>query len=99
VSKDGSTSVRTTPITTKTTRISATSCWYTVRPARHLCTRDAPRFIATTVDYRSDVVMFKLPIRLAGDSKAFCEGLMDYKLYCLIPKPFNTMPKDSLWLY
>ena len=30
---------------------------------------------------------------------------MDYKLYCLIPKPFNTMPeyaphgpKDSLWL-
>jgi hypothetical protein len=50
--------------------------------------------------------MFKLHIRLAGDSKAFCEGgVMDYKLYCLIPKPFNTMPeyaphgpKDSLWL-
>ena len=50
-------------------------------------------------------VMFKLHIRLADDSKAFCEGVMDYKLYCLIPKPFNTMseyaphgPKDSLWL-
>ena len=49
--------------------------------------------------------MFKLHIRLADDSKAFCEGVMDYKLYCLIPKPFNTMPeyaphgpKDSLWL-
>jgi hypothetical protein len=27
-------------------------------------------------------VMFKLHIRLADDSKAFCEGVMDYKLYC-----------------
>jgi hypothetical protein len=52
-------------------------------------------------------VIFKLHIRLADDSKAFCEGVMDYayKPYCLIPKPFNTMPeyapngpKDSLWL-
>jgi hypothetical protein len=50
-------------------------------------------------------VMFKLHIRLADDSKAFCEGAVDYKLYCLIPKPFNTMPeyaphgpKNSSWL-
>jgi site-specific DNA-cytosine methylase len=30
-------------------------------------------------------VLFKLHIRLADDSKAFCEGVMDYKMYCILP--------------
>jgi hypothetical protein len=36
-------------------------------------------------------VLFKLHIRLADDSKAFCEGAMDYKIYCTLPKPFCDM--------
>jgi hypothetical protein len=50
-------------------------------------------------------VLFKLHIRLADGSKAFCEGVMDYKIYCTLPKPFCDMkeyaphgPKNSLWL-
>jgi hypothetical protein len=54
-------------------------------------------------------VLFKLHIRMADDSKAFCEGIMDYKLYTTLPKPFNTMVtegyapygyngKDTVWL-
>jgi hypothetical protein len=38
-------------------------------------------------------VLFKLHIQLADDSKtdskAFCEDVMDYKIYCALPKPFN----------
>jgi len=50
-------------------------------------------------------ILFKLHIRLADDSKAFCEGVMDYKLYCFVPKPFCDIveyaphgPKNTLWL-
>jgi len=48
--------------------------------------------------------MFKLHIRMADDSKAFCEGVMDYKVYTTLPKPFCNMEdyaihgKDTLWL-
>ena len=48
--------------------------------------------------------MFKLHIRMADDSKAFCEGVMDYKVYTTLPKPFCDMDdyaihgKDTLWL-
>jgi hypothetical protein len=42
-------------------------------------------------------VLFKLhiSIRVADDSKAFCEGVMDYKLYTTLPKPFDTMVKEG----
>ena len=39
--------------------------------------------------------LFKLHIRMADDSKAFCEGIMDYKLYTTLPKPFNTMVTEG----
>ena len=41
----------------------------------------------------------------SSPSKAFCEGVMDYKIYCTLPNPFCDMkeyaphgPKNSLWL-
>ena len=40
-------------------------------------------------------VLFKLHIRMADDSKAFREGIMDYKLYTTLPKPFNTMVTEG----
>jgi hypothetical protein len=50
-------------------------------------------------------VLFKLHIRLADDSKAFCEGVMDYKIYTVLPKPFCNIleyaphgPTNTLWL-
>jgi hypothetical protein len=40
-------------------------------------------------------VLFKLHVRMADDRKAFTEGLMDYKLYTTLPKPFNKMKEYS----
>ena len=70
---------------------------------RDVRTSDTPRI--TLMLLLVIAVLFKLHIQLADDSKALCEDVMDYKIYCALPKPFCNMreyaphgPTNTLWL-